>query len=132
MPEVTTRLFAAAAELDPAVALRLFVENALGSGPPDGLVDELFARRVASPPDPEGWQAQAAAGLTFGGVELERISAPTLVLHGTEDNVVDHRNADLLVERIPDARVQLLPGTGHMFFWEQPDESVRLLVEFLG
>jgi pimeloyl-ACP methyl ester carboxylesterase len=131
MPEVTTRLFAEAAELDPAVALRRFVENALGSTPPEGLVDELFARRVASPPDPEGWQSQAAAGLTFQGVELERIGAPTLVLHGTEDNVVDRRNADLLAERIPDARARLLPGTGHMFFWEQPGESVRLIAEFL-
>jgi 3-oxoadipate enol-lactonase len=131
MPEVTTRLFAEAAELDPAVALRRFVENALGSTPPEGLVDELFARRVASPPDPEGWQSQAAAGLTFQGVELERIGAPTLVLHGTEDNVVDRRNADLLAERIPDARARLLPGTGHMFFWEQPGESVRLIAEVL-
>jgi pimeloyl-ACP methyl ester carboxylesterase len=131
MPEVTTRLFAEAAELDPADALRRFVENALGSTPPAGLVDDLFARRVASPPDPEGWQAQAAAGLTFRGVELERIAAPTLVLHGTEDNVVDCRNADLLAERIPDARARLLPGTGHMFFWEQPGEAVRLIAEFL-
>ena len=132
MPAVTTRLLAEAAELDPAVALRLFVENALGARPPDGLVDELLTRRIASPPDPVGWQAQAAAGLTFQGVELERVAAPTLVLHGTEDNVVDHRNADLLVQRIPDARAQLLEGTGHMFFWEQPETSVRLITEFLA
>ena len=33
--------------------------------PAGGLVDELFARRVANPPDPAGWQAQAAAGTTF-------------------------------------------------------------------
>jgi pimeloyl-ACP methyl ester carboxylesterase len=132
MPEVTTRLFAEAGELDPAVALRLFVENALGSSPPAGLVDALLERRVANPPDPEGWQAQAAAGLTFEGIELDRIAAPTLVLHGTEDNVVDYRNARLLAERIRDARVELLDETGHLFFWERPAESVRLLTEFLG
>jgi len=130
MPEVTMRLFAEAPSLAPEVALRRFVENALGEDPPVELVDELFARRVANPPDPAGWQAQAAAGMTFAGVEGE-ITAPTLILGGTADNVVDHRNAEVLAARIPGARVELLEGAGHLFFWEQPDESVRIINEFL-
>ena len=60
MPDVTLRLFAEAPSLPPEVALRRFVENALGNDPPAELVDELFARRMANPPDPAGWQAQAA------------------------------------------------------------------------
>ena len=130
MPEVTMRLFAEAPSLAPEVALRRFVENALGSDPPPELVDELFARRVANPPDPAGWQAQAAAGMGFEGVEAE-ISAPTLILGGTADNVVDQRNAEVLAARIPGARVELLTGAGHLFFWEQPGESVRIINEFL-
>jgi 3-oxoadipate enol-lactonase len=130
MPAVTVKLFAEAAALDPLVALRRFVENALGDAPDPALVEELFARRVASPPDPAGWQAQAAAGATFVGVDGE-ISAPTLVLHGTADNVIDPRNAALLADRIPAARVELLPGAGHLFFWEQPDTFVRIVKEFL-
>ena len=131
MPEVTVRLFAEAPSLAPDVALRRFVENALGERPPAELVDELVARRVASPPDPAGWQAQAAAGLGFQGVEAE-LAAPTLILAGTADNVVDHRNADVLAARIPGARVELIAGAGHLFFWEQPAESVRIINEFLG
>ena len=65
------------------------------------------------------------------GVEAE-IAAPTLILAGTADNVVDHRNAELLAARIPGARVELLEGAGHLFFWEQPDEFVRIVNEFLG
>ena len=130
MPEVTVQLFAEAQTLAPEIALRRFVENALGEDPPAGLVDELLARRVANPPDPAGWQAQAAAGIGFQGVEGE-IAAPTLVLGGTADNVVDHRNAEVLARRIPGARVELLAGAGHLFFWEQPDESVRIINEFL-
>ena len=130
MPEVTMRLFAEAPSLAPEVALRRFVENALGSDPPPELVDELFARRVANPPDPAGWQAQAAAGMGFEGVEAE-IAAPTLILGGTADNVVDHRNAEVLAARIPSARVELLAGAGHLFFWERPGESVRIINEFL-
>ena len=34
---------------------------------PTTLVEELYRLRLANPPDPAGWQAQAAAGLTFAG-----------------------------------------------------------------
>jgi pimeloyl-ACP methyl ester carboxylesterase len=131
MPEVTVRLFREGPTLPPEVALRRFVENALGSDPPAGLADELYRRRLAAPPDPAGWQAQAAAGTTFPGVD-GAIAAPTLVLHGTADNVVDHRNAELLGGRIAGARVELFPGAGHLFFWERPERFVAVVTEFLG
>jgi len=67
MPEVTVRLLQEAATLAPEVALRRFVANALGDEPRAGLVDELYRRRLASPPDPAGWQAQGGAGPTFPG-----------------------------------------------------------------
>jgi 3-oxoadipate enol-lactonase len=130
MPDVTVQLFAEAPTLAPDVALRRFVVNALGADPPEELVEQLYRLRLANPPDPAGWQAQAAAGLTFAGVD-GAITAPTLVLTGTEDNVVDHRNADVVAERIPDARVERLTGAGHLFFWEQPDACVRIISEFL-
>ena len=130
MPDVTVQLFAEAATLAPDVALRRFVVNALGANPPEELVEELYQLRLANPPDPAGWQAQAAAGLTFAGVDAA-INAPTLVLTGTEDNVVDHRNADVVAARIPGARVERLSGAGHLFFWEQPDACVRIISEFL-
>jgi len=131
MPAVTLRLFAEAPSLAPEVALRRFVENALGADPPTELVDELFARRLANPPDQAGWQAQAAAGMGFQGVDAE-IDAPTLIIAGTADNVIDYRNAELLAARIPGSRVELLEGAGHLFFWEQPDESVAIIDGFLG
>jgi pimeloyl-ACP methyl ester carboxylesterase len=131
MPEVTVRLFGEAASLEPQVALRRFVENALAPGQ-DAVADELFRRRLENPPDPVGWQAQAAAGTTFAGVDLARIQAPTLVVHGTADNVVDPANAALLAARIPNARLERLDGAGHMLFWERPDAFVRLVSEFLA
>jgi 3-oxoadipate enol-lactonase len=131
MPEVTVRLFAEAPALAPEVALRRFVVNALGADPPDELVEELVRRRVANPPDPAGWQAQAAAGLGFQGVD-GTIEAPTLLLTGTDDNVVDPRNADVLAARLPGSWVERFEGAGHLFFWEQPDAFVRIVSEFLG
>ena len=130
MPDVTVRLFAEAPTLAPEVALRRFVENALAADASGELIQELYDRRVANPPDPAGWQAQAAAGLTFAGVD-GAITAPTLIVTGTEDNVVDPHNSDVLVERIAGAEVQRIDNAGHLFFWEQPDAVVRIISEFL-
>jgi pimeloyl-ACP methyl ester carboxylesterase len=130
MPEATVQLFAEAPTLAPDVALRRFVVNALGADPSHELVEELYQRRLANPPDPAGWQAQAAAGLTFEGVD-STIGAPTLVLTGTEDNVVDQRNADVVAAGIPGSRVERIAGAGHLFFWERPAEFVRIVSEFL-
>jgi pimeloyl-ACP methyl ester carboxylesterase len=130
MPAATVQLFAEAPTLDPGVALRRFVENALGPSPAEDLVDAILRRRLENPQDPAGWQAQAAAGLGFAGVD-GAIDRPTLLVTGTEDNVVDPRNTDLLAERIPGARVERLEGAGHLFFWERPDAFVRIVTEFL-
>jgi 3-oxoadipate enol-lactonase len=132
MPEQTVALMLEASTLAPDVAMRRFVENALGSTAPQGLADEIVAYRTANPPDPIGWQAQAAAGAEHDAIDrLGSIAAPTLVLHGGEDAVVDARNAELLAERIPAARVERLENGGHLFFWEQPERFANLVREFL-
>ena len=60
---------------------------------------------------------------------LEEIAAPTLVIHGTEDRLMDCANGELIAKLIPGARLELLEGSGHMFFWEQPERSARLVRE---
>ena len=68
------------------------------------------------------------AGATFDALDrIGGIAAPTLVVHGTEDNVVDPRNAELLAARIPGARARALRrAAATCFFWEQPDRFVAL------
>ena len=132
LPQRTLALIAEAPSLAPDVALRRFVENALADDSPEALVDRIYAHRLASPPDPAGWQAQAAAGASFDALDrIGDIGAPTLILHGTDDGVVDSRNAALLAERIPDARVRLFESRGHLFFWEDPDGFVEAVEGFL-
>jgi 3-oxoadipate enol-lactonase len=135
MPQQTVALMAEAATLEPAVALRRFVENALAPATvaehPE-LVDRILAHRIATAQDPVAWAAQAAAGATFDAFErLGALAAPALVQHGDEDVVVDPRNADLLVELLPDAHLERLPGTGHLFFWEAPERFVSSVSAFL-
>ena len=136
MPAPTIRLMAKAPFMSRDVALRRFVENALADETvarrPE-LVEQILAYRLASPPDPAAWQAQAAAGMSFDAFDrLGEIRAPTLVVTGTADIVVDPRNSQLLGERIPGARLELVEGTGHLFFWEEPERFLRVVSEFLA
>jgi len=133
MPEVTVRLFVETKSLEPSVALRRFVENALGAGAANGLVERILEHRVRTAQPFSAWAAQAAAGTAFDAWErLPGLDAPTLVLHGTADNVVDPRNAELLAARIPGARMELFPGCGHLPPWEQPERFVEVVEEFLA
>jgi pimeloyl-ACP methyl ester carboxylesterase len=135
MPGPSARLMAASSRLAPDVALRRHVENALAPGTvterPE-LVEKVIAHERTRPTDPGAWLAQATAGARYAGqLRQTRIMAPTLILHGDADRVVDPRNAQLLADRIPHARVVLLPGLGHLFFWEDPARFVHEVTTFL-
>src|SRR6266511_2718239 len=54
------------------------------------------------------------------------------VVHGTADNVVDVRNAHLLADAIPESRLVLLEGVGHLLPWERPQEFTALVEEFVS
>ena len=133
MPQQTVELMAGAPQLDPAEALRLFVVNALSPDPSEELVEQIVAYRAANPPDPAGWFALAGAGAAHDAMaRLGEIRVPTLVVHGTADNVVDAGNAPLLAEGIPGARLELFDGVGHLLPWERPGEFTRLVEEFIA
>jgi pimeloyl-ACP methyl ester carboxylesterase len=131
VPEPTVRLLADAAALDRETAIKRFTRNALSAGASDELVERIVRLRLDKPQEVAAWGAQVAAGAGFEGVDLGRIQARTLVLHGTEDNAVDPRNSALLSERIPDGRSQVIEG-GHLFWWEQPEEFARVVGDFLA
>lgn len=57
------------------------------------------------------------------------ISAPTLILTGTEDGA--HASAYALKEQIPGCALNVLPGAGHACQIEQPWLFDRLLLDFL-
>lgn len=114
-------------------ALRAFVENALAPDPPEATVERILEHRLATAQPLAAWMAQAAAGADFDAWDrLPGLTAPTLVVHGTADVVVAPANADLLVGRIPGARLEWFEGCGHLLFWEEPERFVEIVGEFLA
>jgi 3-oxoadipate enol-lactonase len=71
-------------------------------------------------------QMQAIAGHDTSA-RLPSVKAPTLVVHGTEDLLLGPQNGRLIASLVPGARLEIMDGVGHLFFWEQPQRSADLL-----
>ena len=96
-------------------------------------IEEDFGVRMRQPTSPEGYTNQLQAVLAHGGTydRLPDIRVPTLVVHGTDDRLVNPDNAPVLAERIPGARLQMIEGASHVFFTDRTEEAGRILREFL-
>lgn len=62
---------------------------------------------------------------------LPGISAPTLVIHGTDDLLNPTANAPLLADRIPGARLHLVPEARHAYFEEFRTHASPVVLDFL-
>jgi 3-oxoadipate enol-lactonase len=134
MPERGVDAFTRFPALDREAGLRLMVENSLGDHAvrerPE-LVAEVYAYRLDRAPPVDAWQAQFAASRGHDAYErIPSISAPTLVIHGSADTVIDARNGDILAERIPGARIERLPDRGHLVMWQEGERLAPIVRDF--
>jgi pimeloyl-ACP methyl ester carboxylesterase len=93
---------------------------------------EHAGARLARPPDVLGYayQLYAAAGWT-SLPWLHRVRQPTLIVAGDDDPAVPLLNARLLAARLPDARVHVVKGGGHLFLLDEPHSAVGEIGAFL-
>lgn len=63
---------------------------------------------------------------------LEEIHQPALVITGVDDKMTPVRFAQFLADKISAARLELVPGAGHMVMLEQVEATAHLLSDFLG
>ena len=63
---------------------------------------------------------------------LHRIKVPTLVLWGADDKFLPSRYAELWRERVPGAKVELIPRCGHLPHIEKADMTADKILGFLG
>jgi 3-oxoadipate enol-lactonase len=73
-------------------------------------------------------QMQAIAGHDTSA-RLSCIDIPTQVVHGTLDQLLPVQNGHMIAELIPDSRLEIFEGVGHMFFLEKPERVAELLRE---
>jgi pimeloyl-ACP methyl ester carboxylesterase len=58
---------------------------------------------------------------------LPELRLPTLVVHGTLDQMLPVENGHMIAGLIPDSRLEILEGIGHMFFLEEPERTASLV-----
>lgn len=63
---------------------------------------------------------------------LPSITAPTLVVHGTDDIFNPTANAPLITSRIPGAEMRLIEGARHGYFEEFHATATPLVMDFLS
>jgi pimeloyl-ACP methyl ester carboxylesterase len=97
-------------------------------------LESLLRDRLAFPTPPECWRAQydACADWTARVTPVERIEAPTLVVHGDADRIVPYPNGVELARRIPGSRLETFAGAGHLLFVEEAPRFNGLVASFLA
>ena len=80
----------------------------------------------------EVYMQQLQSALDFNVEDqVYAIAAKTLIITGDQDIVVPTENSRNLAAAIPDARLEIIEGAGHMAFVEKAEEFNRTVAEFL-
>ena len=101
---------------------------------PAWFADHGLAQMFAPPRSTSATGAAVASQLRRQGYDwsvlIRAVSADTLVIHGVQD-LLPARVAHDLMTLIPKARLALIQNSGHMPFWEAPEEFFESVLAFL-
>jgi pimeloyl-ACP methyl ester carboxylesterase len=96
------------------------------------LLDEHAKQRAGRPPTGRGYLYQLSAIQRWSSLPwLHRLRQRTLVLAGDDDPIVRLVNGRLLANRIPDARLHVVEGGGHLFLFTRSEEMAAVVRDFL-
>jgi poly(3-hydroxyalkanoate) depolymerase len=98
---------------------------------PDALLHGSVARFI-EPPSMWGYLGQLYAITGWTSLPwLRTLQQPTLVLAGDDDPIVPLVNGRILARCIPNARLHVVRGGGHLFLLEQPARIAAVVAGFL-
>jgi len=120
-------------KMTPEQALEAPVPFIYDSTTPRERIDEDLAIRRPWLPRPEAYTAQLQGIIAWEAYSrLPGIAAPTLVIHGENDRLVPPGNGKLIAQRIPGAKLVMIPHASHLFTTDQPEAAHRAIFEFLN
>lgn len=105
----------------------------VGGGPRRGpAMAELSEMATSLGPDIFAKQERAMQRRRDQQGTLRRITQPTLILAGGEDQIVPLKRQEFLAELIPYAKLSVLEGTGHMSMLEDPEGVTEALYDWMS
>ena len=75
-----------------------------------------------APPAAAAWAERAMAARPDSFDTLRAVDVPTLVVVGDEDTLTPPADSEAMVEALPDAKLVVVPGSGHLTAVEAPAE----------
>jgi pimeloyl-ACP methyl ester carboxylesterase len=117
---------------DWADRMRALAPFAFAAGVDGEFLEGFIEKKSRDVQDAEGYAGQIAAAVGHDAYErLPQIGRPTLIVTGDGDRVIPGASSEVMHERIPGSRLEVVAGAGHLFFLERPEATLRLLDEFL-
>ena len=84
----------------------------------------------------EGWDDALVSFMLDGGFypseKVAKIEAPSLILWGRQDTILEIEFASKFLDTLPDASLQWIENCGHVPHLEQPDETAQAISTFLS
>jgi pimeloyl-ACP methyl ester carboxylesterase len=93
---------------------------------------DLLARLGLEPPRSLPAYLYRLSGLTGWTAPPWSIRRPTLVLTGDDDPIVPPSNSRILAACLPDARLHVVRGGGHLVLFDSPGEVAPVIAGFLA
>ena len=92
----------------------------------------MMAERHRHPPSAYGYAMQLLGTVGWSSLPfLSQIPHDTLVIVGDDDPLIPLVNAELLARRIPRARLEIAPRSGHLFLWDEAKRMAGRIAKFL-
>jgi len=92
----------------------------------------MMAERHRHPPSAYGYSMQLLGTIGWSSLPfLSRIPHDTLVIVGDDDPLIPMVNAELLARRIPRARLEISPRSGHLFLWDEAKRMAARIARFV-
>lgn len=128
-----TEMLRARGYMDPEQAAEAAVPFIYDPATPREKIDEDLAIRRPWFPKAEAYTAQLQGILAWEAYSrLAGIAAPTLVIHGESDRLVPPANGALIADRVPGAKLVMIPHAGHLFLTDQTEAAHSIILEFLN
>lgn len=97
------------------------------------IIDIIIKQQLENPQPEQAHERQIAAcfyNINFSE-KLKDIAVPTLIIHGEDDKVWPLANAQLLADKIPNSRLEVLKETATMINIERVEEFNKLVLDFI-
>ena len=119
--------------MTPEEAKEAIIPFLYDSGTPRERIDEDMAIRMKWYPGAPGYTSQLQGIMGWEAYSrIGQITAATMVIHGETDMLIPPANGRLISERIPHAKLVLIPGAGHIFETDQPAIAKHAILGFLA